>query len=277
MIRLSRDGTIWTCAFGTEKLRARARLPGAFAFDAAAHAVARARAAGIPARELLPLALGSSWLVNSAVPSPIFRRWLTPPLEGAWTELLGALAGGPWSWDERTKAERDAIARAVASLAVDGHGAGAVSKVLALLVPEVPLMPDAALWFATGSVPRPDKPDAQTAGAEAFVPMMDWFSRETASNEPDLETLAETYGGPPLTAAQTLDRLVWFESVGYRHFRSKTGAGFFWVKDGEREAVIMLDVPREGAALGDPVDLTAPECPPAVRDAARRALDLASA
>jgi hypothetical protein len=65
-------------------------------------------------------------------------------------------------------------------LAVDGHGAGAMSKALALLAPAAaPLMPDAAIAFALGTVPMPElkNADAQTASIDAFCPMMTWFAR----------------------------------------------------------------------------------------------------
>src|SRR5690349_3060617 len=96
MIHVTRPSGRWVFARPADKLTARARLPGAFAFDCAAHAIRLARLREIPAIELVPLALGSSWLVNSAVPSPVFRRWLTPPLAASWIPLLDQLAAGAW-------------------------------------------------------------------------------------------------------------------------------------------------------------------------------------
>src|SRR6185503_16870177 len=81
-----------------------------------------------------------------------------------------------------TAEERAMIQGGIRALAVDGHGAGAVSKPLALIAPDaVPLMPDAAVWFALGSVPPPEAADAQSASIDAFSPMMTWFAEAVTS------------------------------------------------------------------------------------------------
>jgi hypothetical protein len=276
VIHVTQAGRPWRIGHGRDKLAARARLPGAFAFDCAAHAIRLARLRDLPPIELLPLALGSSWLVNNPVPSPVFRRWLTPPLAASWLALLELVGGAPWS--TRGDAERAATFAAASALAVDGHGAGALSKVLALLLPDrVPLMPDAAVAFATGLAqqPRPDAPDAQTAPASVLVPMLDWLDAHVAANAGALERLAEEHGGaPPLDEAQVLDRLLWFDSVGFRHFRtSKAGGGWWPVSDGERSAVVPVSV-APGIELAEgAIDLGRPDLAAGFRDAALRALD----
>src|SRR5206468_279724 len=73
ILEISRKVGPWKIERAAEKLRLRAELPGACAYDHAAAALSRARAAGIPARELLPAALPASWLVNARVPSETFQ------------------------------------------------------------------------------------------------------------------------------------------------------------------------------------------------------------
>ena len=268
------DGKEWLCPHVTEKLRARARLPGAFAFDRASVALANARERNVATADLLPLACASSWFVNNAAPSTLYRRWLVPPCNDVWSELVLMLSAAPYEWSRLTDEDRTALGAAFAALAADGHGAGAISKVLALLVPSaVPLMPDAALWFALGSVARPTAADAQTAGADQIVPMMNWFTRESMQASTDLETFADAVEGMTLSPAQVLDRVVWFDSVGYRHFRNKAGAGWFAVADGDRRAVVPVAVPFEGDVTREPIDLRAETTPVAFRDDALRSLD----
>jgi hypothetical protein len=260
-VGIERRGSTWACVGGTEKLTARAKLPGAHAFDRATHGLLLAREAGVPVTDLLSLAFVASWLVNSAIPSPVFRRWLTSPAIDVWSELVPALAEGDWS--DLAEADRATLGAALAAL---GEGSGAISKVLASLAPDaVPLMPDAALFFAMGNVARPEAPDAQTAPIATFVPTMDWFSHATKENEAALLALAKGVEGPPLRAAQVLDRLLWFDSVGYRHFK-----GWSWVKDGEREAVVAVAAPP-GLSRETSIDLAS--APEAFRDEARRYLD----
>jgi hypothetical protein len=277
MIRVANATGEWLFLHGVDKLRARARLPGAYAFDCAGHALRLAQSKGVARIDLLAAALGSSWLVNNTVPSPIFRRWLTTPLVGTWLALLTALEASPWA--SAREEERWVIEDATRTLAVDGHGAGALSKVIALLFPDlVPLMPDAAIAFAIGAVPLPpsDKPDEQTAPATLFGPMMDWFTQAVTTNEGVLETLAETQAVPPLSGAQALDRLLWFDSVGYRHFRSPAGAAWWSVVQGDRRAVVPVNVPLtippEG--LEEPIDLSRTDLPEEWMAAARQALDV---
>lgn len=269
MVTTKRGESTWAFVAGARKLAARARLPGAYAFDRAAHALRLARGAGLPTVELLPLALGSSWLVNSNVPSPVFRRWLTPPLGAAWLELVSLLEGGA------TDAPR--IEAALSTLAIDGQGAGALSKVLALLIPDrVPLMPDAAIAFALGSIEAPptNTPDAQTAGVTSFLPMMAWFASVVRERDDELEEIAASHETAPLDGAQVLDRLLWFDSVGYRHFRAPSGASWCPVIDAGRGAVIFVDAPLPADVAGTgPVDLARSDLPTAWVSAARAALE----
>ena len=83
----------------------------------------------------------------------------------------------------------------------------------------------AALSFALGTTPYPEAPDAQTADVSAFVPMLEWFSRTVAKHRDELAAIAAEEVRlrgrltDPFTPAQVFDRLIWFESVGYRNFK----------------------------------------------------------
>jgi hypothetical protein len=263
MIALERHGVRWQCLSEVEKLGLRGGLPGAFAYDAAVRGLARARAAGVETKDLLANAFSASWLVNGGTPSPLFRKWLTPPLVDVWSGVADALASDPWS--DLEAEERTTVGSALGTLMIEGQGVGPISKVLAALAPDaVPLMPDAALSFAIGAAQRVANADAQTAGAAAFVPMMDWFSKQVAAGS---KALSEIASGTWLTPAQILDRLLWFDSAGYMYFK-----GWFWVKDGDREAVLKVGAAYEGAARATAIDLGADTTPPAFRDEARAAL-----
>lgn len=284
MIDLTHRGTEWVLADGTAKLAARSRLPGAHAFDRAAHALRLARRQGIAPRELLAPALASSWLVNSGIPSPVFRTWLSPPFVDVWDELAGALwgvSGEDAAWATFSAEDRATLDGALAALCIEGQGPGAVSKVLALLAPgSLPLMPDAALSFAVGAAPKPkpDALDAQTAKPAAFAPMMDWFVAAVRDAMPTLDALAP--GDRTTSPAQRLDHLLWFDSAGWRHFRPKTSGGFVPVRDGGREAVVHVAVALPDELLrtireDTPLDVARQDLPDAVstavRDAAARA------
>lgn len=271
VIRLERSGA-WTLVRSAEKLRLRHGLPGAFAYDRAAAALRVVAKSGAKKSDLLPLVFASSWLVNNSVPAPVFRKWLSPPLLDVWMELAALIDGGPNAWLDLSAEEQQMIQAGIATLAIDGHGAGAISKPLALLAPDtVPLMPDAAIAFALGRVARPEAPDAQTAGIETFSPMMSWFARAVLDARDALDAIAKEHAsatGIMLSAAQVLDRLLWFDSVGYRHFKTKA-AGWWWVSDGPREAVVHVPGTFEGASTTDRIDLTRDDLAPAFRDAAR--------
>lgn len=244
---LLRPSGPWRILSPAAKLRVRGGLPGAYGYDLAAHSFRCARAAGVTPIELLPAALPTSWMVNSRAASPVFRRWLTRPLHGAWATLLARLGSEPAATDDAAALGRD-IAAACSALCIEGHGLAAVSKVLALLLPEVvPLLDDAAIWLLTEGVTRPDTADAPTAGADLLLANLAAFEQAVVSNEALLVALARDYTLAPLDAPQTLDRLLWFESWGWRLFAATPGrAGWAWVADGEREGVV--EVPAGGPA-----------------------------
>lgn len=241
-----------------DKLTLRGRLPGASGYDLAAQSLRSARAHGMPAADLLPPAFPGSWMVNNRVTSPVFQRWMAPPLADAWRVLVELLEGGPEAWLACGDTDRMAVTRAVATVSIEGHGVAAVSKVLALVCPEtVPLMDDAALWFALDAVARPADADTPTAGPRWFVPMLDWFSRAVLERYDALVPLARDYAPAPLDAAQVLDRLVWFESWGWRLPYGGGMPRWQWVKDGAMEGVIAVETAAPDAAPGERVDLGA--------------------
>ena len=194
-------------------------------------------------------------MVNSGVSSRVFQRWLSPPLVGRWEEISAALEGGTVEWPTRTAAERESAAAAVAALA--GHGGlAAVSKVLAALHPEaVPLMDDAALWYAKEAVPCPASADSPAAGPEWFLPMLDWFAAAVEGARDALTDLARDYPLAPLDAAQVFDRLVWFESWGFRHSHARPGRRWWWVGAGDRQAIVPIEAEPPDRPLSERVDL----------------------
>lgn len=203
------------------KLVWRSTLPGASTYDRAAHVLRRLQAEGTTAVDLLPLALPTSWMVNAKATSHAMQRWLARPALDAWTVLLDQLDSGlsPAEWLARPANERASVTAAVTVLASGGNGASlaSVSKVLALLRPQlVPLMDDAALWFALELVAEPTTADSPSAPASAFIPMLDWFAGQVIASEEQLIALAVRHDRAVLDAAQVLDRLLWIESWGHR-------------------------------------------------------------
>jgi hypothetical protein len=195
-----------------EKLAFRASLPGAFGFDQAAHVLRALQSEGVASADLLPLAFPTSWMVNARATSRAFRRWF-----GAidvWTALLEEL--GPTMSLEQWNGQGTERVRELASL--EDAGLAAVTKVLALLRPQlVPLMDDAQLSFALGTVPMPADNNQSTAGPEHFAPMMRWFAAEVTARESELIAIAAAHRHAVLDAAQVLDRLLWYEAWGHRH------------------------------------------------------------
>jgi hypothetical protein len=125
----------------------------------------------------------------------------------------------PACWLEKPRSERERVHALCAALAVEGQGAAAISKVLALLAPRtVPLMDDPAIALLTGRLGGA-LTDVPTAGAEHVVPMLDAFCDLTLRNLSGLEELSRAYEPCPLTPAQVLDRLLWFDSWGGRFLR----------------------------------------------------------
>ena len=272
----------WHLGMAHAKLQVRGRLPGAFGFDLAVAGYREARRAGLTAVDLLPMALPGSWMVNNKVPSPVFYRWLQPHNRELWALLARLLDGDCEAWlargaDERASVEaavhrlaaQDAAARTGSSGGPAPGTAAGLSKVLSLLCPDtVPLMDDAAIHFALGAVPRPDSADTPSAGPEHFVPMLDWFAAEVLSATPVLTQLADEYELAPLSPAQVLDRLLWFETWGYRVCR--TPSPWWWVADGSREAIVPMPGPQPPSF---PVRVPLDAIPdPAWRETAREAL-----
>ena len=202
-------GTLWRIEHAAEKLKVRAGLPGARVFDLATEGLRKAKAAGVPASDRLALALPASWCVNSPAPSPVLRRWALPPQNQVWLALLDVLEA-PRSGPLDTESV-DALHLGIRALGSEPFLVEALSKVLALLVPEVvPLMPGPARDFVLGAGAAGD--------ARAFVAMVDWFAAAVAGANEGLGALAAAHAEVPITAAQALDRLLWFDSDGYKHF-----------------------------------------------------------
>lgn len=201
MILETPQGTKWCIDHAAEKLALRVELPGARVFDLAADALRRAKDAGVAEESRLALALPASWLVNSPAISPVLKRWALPPDREIWLDLVAAL-----------EARRGAqLAGLVQRLGGEPYAVEAISKVLALLVPgAVPLMPPAACTFALG--------DGASGGPTTFTAMVGWFGESVARCRGELADIARAHPLVPLEAAQVLDRLLWFDSEGYRHF-----------------------------------------------------------
>ena len=249
-IDIDRAGRTWRIAYPFAKLRARGALPGAYGYDLGAHALREARQAGVSAAALLPLAMPGSWMVNARATSRAFRRWLSPPLDATFCELVERLDRA--AWDAQPEDARAAVVELVAALvdgaARDGGSLAAVSKVLALVCPTVcPLLDDAAIWYAHDAIDCPDSADAPAAGVEHLLPMLDWFARSVDRGRGPLTLLSSRYALASLDAAQVLDRLVWFESWGYRHSHAAPGTRWWWLVDGDREGIVPVDPPHPDA------------------------------
>jgi hypothetical protein len=208
------SGATWVLEDTIRKLSLRAGLPGARVYDLCVLAQRSAAENGMSLEHRFTLALPASWLVNSPASSVVLRRWALEPARQAWLLLAEALsepahvfARGTW---------KDVAAKVWPQLGTEPFMVEAASKLLALLVPaRVPLMPDAARKFVLGGEPAPD--------VEAFTAMIDFFVTAVAENEEDLAAVAEHHAEVPLTPAQVLDRLLWFDSEGHRHWKTPTG------------------------------------------------------
>jgi hypothetical protein len=216
MLLSKADGTKWSIEKGNAKLALRAKLPGARVFDLVADSLRTVRAAGISTVDRLALALPASWCVNSPAPSTVLRRWALAPQSEVWVLLVDVLEearSGPLDPESS-----EAIVAGVRALGPEAYGVEAISKVLALLVPDaVPLMPAPARAFVLGESAPHD--------ARAFVAMIEWFSAAVQEGGAELASLAKAHEEVPLSAAQALDRLLWFDSEGHRHFSSPESAG----------------------------------------------------
>lgn len=208
-----------------EALSRRGGLPGAFGYDRAAHLFRTLQAEGSDAVDLLPAAFPTSWMVNAKATSRTFVHWTAA--ESVWAELLSILRFdlSTDEWTALPEGDRTAVGVTVRTLSgLPSASLCAVTKVLALLRPQlVPLMDDAAIWFALGTVPEPKTADAPAAGPEHFLPMMDWFAAEAKRSDAALVELARTHTMAVLDGPQVLDRLLWWASWGHRLFE-KEGA-----------------------------------------------------
>jgi hypothetical protein len=209
MILTKPDGSAWRLDRVNEKLILRGTLPGARIFDLATDSLRKCGA--LPAVDRLALALPASWCVNSPADSRLFRRWVLPPQREVWlalVELLEQPRTGPLDAESR-----EAIDVAFRAIAPEPTGVETVSKVLALLLPDVvPLMPPLALAFLLGS--------SAASPSAAFVAVLDWFAMAVEQAKADLAAWARAHSEVPLSGAQVLDRVLWFDSDGHRHFRT---------------------------------------------------------
>jgi hypothetical protein len=208
------SGRLWELTDVNRKLAQRAKLPGARVYDLSANALRVAKERGLPDDVMLPLALSGSWLVNSPAQSTVFRRWALEPQRSVMLELLGLFH--PPTLGPLEPSTADGLRVAVGSLGSEPTLVEALSKVLALLVPHaIPLMPPLAVAFVLGA----DTP----ADADAFVAMANWFGAAVEEHWDGLTAFAAEHAEVPLDAAQVLDRLLWFDSDGFKHFPAVPG------------------------------------------------------
>lgn len=203
------SGSEWVLRDVEKRLSLRARLPGAFVYDVSASCLRKAKARGAPAMERIPLAFSASWMVNSPANSRVMRRWALPPQFDVWIALVGVLEGpleNPGEWAP--------VKALLLRLGDEPIVIEAVSKVLALLVPEVvPLMPEPARKFLLG--------ESAKADADAFVAIADWFVKTCRAQAEPLSAWASTHEEVTLEGPQVLDRLLWFDSEGYKSFEKE--------------------------------------------------------
>jgi hypothetical protein len=203
------SGRLWELTDIHRKLSQRARLPGARVYDLSADALRLARSKGVPDETLYPLALPGSWLVNSPAQSVVLRRWALEPDRHVFLDLLGLFEPPKLGALEADVAT--ALRDAVNALGKEPTLVEALSKVLALLLPHaIPLMPPLAVAFVLG-------PDV-LCDADAFVAMTSWFGAAVEEHWDELSACAAAHTEVPLEAAQVLDRLLWFDSDGFKHF-----------------------------------------------------------
>jgi hypothetical protein len=208
------SGTTWHVDDVGTKLTRRAGRPGARVFDLVGQSLRAAKACGLSVDDRFNLALPASWMVNSPAVSAVLRRWALPPHRETCLALIEVLEGGPAGWDA-DPTTGDALRMALGSLGNEPYLVEAVSKVLALVVPDaVPLMPPLARAFVLGEAAK-DAPDA-------FERMARWFTSAVRANEEALAAHAALHREVALTPAGVLDRVLWYDSDGVRHFAAKT-------------------------------------------------------
>jgi hypothetical protein len=235
--------TRWLVASPSEKLVARGKLPGAAGYDETIRLFRRLRAQGVSSVELLPAALPNSWMVNSRAPSAVFQYWMSAQFRPTWTRLLDLLDGAKEGIGALSEQQKQTLQTCVSSLCVKQNGIADLSKVLSLLAPDVvPLMDDAAVHFALNLVERPADVRVNKSPSRAFLPMLEWLAAAQQEREAELNALAASYPLGSLSAAQILDRLLWFESWGYHLFR--TQPAWVWVRDEQDEAILNVNRPE---------------------------------
>jgi hypothetical protein len=206
------SGTTWHVTDVGPKLARRAGLPGARVFDLVGQSLRTAMGLGLSADDRFTLALPASWMVNSPAISTVLRRWALLPHRETCLALIELLEGGPESWDA-DPGTGEALRVAIASLGTEPYIVEALSKALALVVPEsVPLMPAPARAFVLGDAAK-DAPDA-------FERIVRWFTAAVRANETELRALAGLHREVALTPGSVLDRVLWYDSEGARHFPS---------------------------------------------------------
>jgi hypothetical protein len=209
------SGEPWLVEDAARKLALRGGLPGASVFDRAAAALRTAKTMSVPLEDRLALALPASWLVNSPAVSTVLSRWAQAPQRDVWLALVELLEEEGGAGGDDADAE---LAVALRALGPEPYVMEAASKVLALLVPDVvPLMPRPARAFVLGADAAEDE--------GAFAAMIGWFVRSSAAHSEELRALAHAHAhahdGAPLSGPQVLDRLLWFDSEGHRHFAAR--------------------------------------------------------
>jgi hypothetical protein len=206
------SGTTWhhEVPQAAKKLGYRAQLPGARVFDLAGESLRAARARGVDVGDCFTLALPASWLVNSPAISRVLRRWALEPHRETCLALIELVELGREGRGRDPETE-NAMRLAIRSLGDEPYVVEALSKVLALLASEdVPLMPPLARAFALGEAEN-DHPDV-------FARMVEWFSGAVIEHQEELLAIANAHAEVKLTPGGVLDRLLWFDSDGHKHF-----------------------------------------------------------
>jgi hypothetical protein len=205
-------GRVWELEDVQRKLSRRAGLPGARVYDLSANALRLAKEKGLSDEDRYPLALSGSWLVNSPAQSLVFRRWALDPQRPVMLEVLSLFdppSLGPLDHDTAAT-----LKLCVAALGSEPTIVEALSKVLALLVPHaIPLMPPLAVAFVMGA-----REPAAPADGDTFVAMASWFGEAVEEHWDALTACAAEHKEVPLDAAQVLDRMLWFDSDGFKHW-----------------------------------------------------------
>jgi hypothetical protein len=208
------SGKVWDLLDVNLKLSQRARLPGARVYDLAADALRLAKTKGVPDEALFPLACPGSWLVNSPAQSVVFRRWVLDPDRRIFLDLLSLFE--PATTGPLDPAVAADLRIAVSVLGKEPTVVEALSKVLALLLPQaIPLMPPLAVAFVMG--------EGVPSSADTFVAMTSWFGETVEEHWDALSAFAAAHTEVPLEAAQVLDRMLWFDSDGFKHFPKPAG------------------------------------------------------